>query len=390
MVNMKKLVKITLSLICCVLLISFSLLFVTACFGKITGPYHYSSVITIPGKVVSIESKKYCIVDSKIYELADNGLKRVSTLHANDEAYVGGASNIQTDGEYLYVSHSSISKFTFDYKYIGKVTEGTGTIKSFLLSGQKIYYTKDNNENPLHLYLYNMSTSEHSVISDNILNQVINTDDGQIYSNKKGKLFWVTGIEGVNQAYGSSHYSAFSNDKLSSLGFYYEGVTGEIDTQKNSVKIKYLNENYDYLLNKSICLYNRILVKDNKLIFSVYEFLENKECINNFCLCHIGISYLIQFDFKSKKFDVLKTLDAGEYFISFDNSGYSYYSDGETVSRNSEKSTVNKVEPFGQFKIEGGDSKYLSYRNQSIFCESDGKIYYLFIDNELYLKDLYF
>ncbi|MDE7440072.1 MAG: hypothetical protein K2N23_06160, partial [Clostridia bacterium] len=268
---MKKSAKITLSLICCVLIISFSLLCFSACSGEITGPYHYSSVITVPAKVVNVEGNNYCIVDSKIYELSDSGLSRVSTLHANDEAYVGGASDIQTDGEYLYVSHNGISKFTSDYKYIGKVTEGTGTIKSFLLSGQKIYYTKDNSENPLRLYLYDRNTSEHTVISDNILNQVINTDDGQIYSNKKGKLFWATGIEGVNQAYGSTNYTAFSSVKLDKLGFYNAGVTGEIYTQENSVKIKYSNEEYDYPLGKSICLYNRMLVEDNKLIFSVYE-----------------------------------------------------------------------------------------------------------------------
>lgn len=387
---MKKSVKITLSLICCVLIISFSLLFFSACFGEITGPYHYSSVITVPGKVINVDSNNYCIVDGDIYELADNGLKRVSTLHANDEAFVGGASDIQTDGKYLYVSHNGISKFTFDYKYIGKVAEGTGRINSFLLSGQKIYYTKANNENPLHLYLYDISTTENSVISDNILNQVINTADGQIYLNKNGKLFWATDIEGVNQAYGSSVYSAFSDNNLDALGFYYSGITGEICTQEHGVKINYSNDEYDYPLDKSTCLYNRMLIEDNKLILSVYEFLENSQCINNFCICHIGKSYLIQFDLELKKFDVLKTLNAEEYFISFDNSGYSYYSHGETVSRNSDKSTVNKVEPFGQFKLQGGDSKWSSYRNQSVFCEVDNKIYYLFRDNEPYLKDLYF
>jgi hypothetical protein len=367
-------------------------------FGETYGPYHHDALITMPTKAVTVQEKTYCWFDNDIYEMKEGTFDFVSTRKDQDESFIYGVNDIQTDGEKLYIATAEKSKgvsvFSSDFVY--QKTFVNGGVCSLLLDGDKIYYLSfaEDNSTLKELRCYDQTTEEDVYLTEGFKNNTYSVGERVIYSNEKGNLYWADEIEGVNQADDyilNCWMPGNGYESWQSLGFYYNGKTGQIKTSGQQITLTYGGEVKTYSLHGESFLYNRILVSDGKLLFGTIEYKPNDKCNYDFCICHVGTSNLFSYDFAMDTFNIRQTLKDEEYFIFFDDMISSYYSNGEVVRNGEAIAEVEKIEPYGEFiqwgtETKGGDTRI----SQSVFYDDGEKLYYLYIDNSKCIKDKYF
>ena len=384
-----KILMITASILLTLIVFLFVIIIISSefIFGKRYGPYHHEAIITIPTKVVTVGNKQYTWFDRTIYHIEGNDFLLFS--RSSDSRNIIGINDITTDGEDLIVAawdaNSGLTVFSSDCVY--KETLVTGSVRSALVNGDKIYYFRANNSGEyFELRCYDRALKTDEFVAEKFSNDTVTVDGFTIYANYKGNLYSAEDIEKVNQA---NDYLLNDTEKhgitcaaQKRLGFYYNGATGEVNTENGRITLDYGGESFG-LDNEDNCyLYNRIVVNGNKLYFAVMDYKSNDNCIYDFCICHVEKSRLVSFDFETKTFTTEKNLDENEYFISFGEGFTSYYSNGKVYRDGVVVTSVNEIKPQGEFMQygtinRGGETKI----SRSVFYDTGTELYYRFDEN---------
>lgn len=374
------------------------------CCGTLNGPYHHEALICQAYDVIDVEGNKYYQYFYGVYRLENGTFTLVSEKSSNSEEFVH-CEDMCTDGQYLYVAsvRGLVMKFSSDYDYLSTFDLfDNGTCRSIVVNDDIIYYQHDYDDE-LTLYACNLQTGEKTLVAKEFCDKTLSVDGKTLFSNSLGQLYWEDEIQGVNQAYGyyrngfnQSGYMEngqylFSIPQILqelSISFCYNSIVGKLSVAPQSVIIEYNGNEYEYKISGDT-LYDNIVLYGDKLYFAAYDYMADNECINPRCICHMGQSQLISFDFKSGSFELLHTLEEGAY-ITFNGQIYTYYQDGEVYRENQKIMQVEEISPYGEYKtyIPGQYLKW-SYVSQSIFYDDGSTLYYYYNDNRPYLKDTY-
>ena len=153
--------------------------------------------------------------------------------------------------------------------------------------------------------------------------------------------------------------------------------------EENIMKVSANDFTNSYDIKDSNMYYQKILVKDENVYFSTYEYIENPDCVENTkCICHFGKSYIWCFNTKTKELELLKEFDVGSYIIDFNDKTYCYYFDGNVLYNDSLISNIVKVEPKGSYYCIGESSYKVGDEYSKTYIYYDSKLYYYRIENE--------
>ena len=153
--------------------------------------------------------------------------------------------------------------------------------------------------------------------------------------------------------------------------------------EENIIKVSVDDFTSSYDIKDSNMYYQKILVKDENVYFSTYEYIENPECVENTdCICHFGKSYIWCFNTKTKELELLQELHDGSYIIDFNDKSYCYYFDGNVLYNDSLISNIVKVEPKGSYYCIGDPYYKVGDEYSKTYIYYDSKLYYYRIENE--------
>ena len=335
------------------------------------GPYHHDAAICLPKKVVEIDEKVYCNVSGKIYELKNNKLVQIEfkedwadwhCLH--DFCYTGSQVFISTDfGTYIYDN---------DFKFVEKIEIELG--HSMLYYENVIYY---NNRyvNDTSFCSYNLITKEKKFLATAFIDNEYNLGDKTIYSNCKGVLSFEYSLNEIISSF------CYPRTKKASIKYNGELVSFYVDNGK--LNVEYQNETVKIPVSDSASFFESLYIENNKLFFSIFDAIEKEDCIAYNCICSIGESKVVSFDFLTKKLVVEKELKEKSFVISIDSDGTTYYYDGGVYINDNLIFEVNKIEEFGEYIYLGQPTRMPSGKQSvsvSSFCKYKDEIYYYYVD----------
>ncbi len=364
-------------------------------FGKPYGPYHHEALITIPTKVVTVGQKRYTWFDREIYLIDDNNIVLSTARIPSDDRNIIGINDITTDGENLIVAalnaKNGLTVFSSDLKY--KETLVSSSVRSALVAGDYIYYFRSNSAGEyFELRCFNRITRTDSFVSERFSNDTVTINGVTIYANYKGNLYTVADIDKVNQAndyiLNETEEYGFNYHSQTQLGFCYNGTTGRVSVADGRITLVYDGKNYELDCSEISYLYNRIVINDHKLFFAEVDYKQNDNCIYDYCICHVGGSRLISFDFVTKTFNIENVLNENEYYISFGEGFVSHYSDGKLYRNGENVASVSTIKPQGEFMLYGKTNRGGTTKiTRSVFFDTGSEIFYRFDDYSYLLKN---
>lgn len=342
------------------------------------GPFHHEAIIKIQKEVVSVNSKNFCEIDNKVYELKNENLDEID-LNLDVYEYV---NEINEFNQKLYVSTNN-RLLIYDENLNLENYYAIKGIKSFIISGNYLYYNFGYvNDSSFHKY--NLLTKEDSYINDSIRNSVYNIDGKTFFSDAQDHLYLIE----------DDKVDFLCNINYEGMGsFYYNKHIGSIYIDKNSIVVEYNQNKNEIEIQENFRLYNKAKVINGELFLSYYEYLENENCICEECFCHLGITKIVKVNLNTFGSSLLIELEKNSYLIEYTNNNeIYYYKNGGIYCDNQKIKDVNVIEPSGNFYIYG-QAFYLDgicKTSQSNFVYFKDEIYYKFDDYNSNLKDTYY
>ena len=220
--------------------------------------------------------------------VTDTSFNETQSIYINDNI-----RTMMTIGDYLYYFYDcSLIDGAYEYVY-GLAKINLLTLEKTIIE-ENIDYEKDyffiDGESIMLLQCDNLSRSKLS-----------NAKDGLFYT-------W-------NRANFSCYHPAFGKINLSK--------------DKKSLSIKYDKKIVKMdLPNEHLVFYDYAYIKDESLLFGLYEYLVHDDCTSNYCICHYGTSSLFKLDLNSGLVSTIAEYDSGTVLIDYDEYGAEYYYNG--------------------------------------------------------------
>lgn len=342
------------------------------------GPYHRPAFIYTPKFVYNTKEGRYCIVNNTLYELVDGTFKKLDIIFdkKNDSGYTNYLRNIDISDNNIYIQTSYyIYVYSFKWELKEKLNISS---RSFIVCDNAIYYTKGNEPN-FKLFRYDLIIKETIEInvSDNHIIEYMNS---KLFINVKGDLYDIT--QHNEYIFNSKRYN-YTWIQNKRMNFVSNNIEFLFKFEENIMKVSAHDLISSYDIKDSNMYYEKILVKDENVFFSTYEYIENPDCVENTeCICHFGKSYIWCFNTKTKDLKLLQELQEGSYIIDFDDTSYCYYFDGGVLYNDSLICNIAKVEPKGSYYCIGEASYKVGDEYSKTYIYYDSKLYYSRIENE--------
>lgn len=342
------------------------------------GPYHRPAFIYTPKFVYNTNEGRYCIVNNTLYELVDGTFKKLDIIFdkKNDSGYTNYLRNIDISDNNIYIQTSYyIYVYSFKWELKEKLNISS---RSFIVCDNAIYYTKGNEPN-FKLFRYDLIIKETTEInvSDNHIIEYMNS---KLFINVIGDLYDIT--QHNEYIFNSKRYN-YTWIQNKRMNFVSNNIEFLFKFEENIMKVSAHDFISSYDIKDSNMYYEKILVKDENVFFSTYEYIENPDCVENTeCICHFGKSYIWCFNTKTKDLKLLQELQEGSYIIDFDDTSYYYYLDGSVLYNDSLICNIAKVEPKGSYYCIGEASYKVGDEYSKTYIYYDTQLYYSRIENE--------
>ncbi len=351
--------------------------------GRKYGPYHHQALINVCANEFTLTNGKYVFCYGKIYKAENGSLDLVSIEDDTGSVYVTDI-DVSSDGAHVFIADGNgIYDYSSDFNYLGKIIDGR--ITSLLVCENYIYYFSGYGESRGEFRRYDLSSSEDVYVNGIFTNEVFIYQGKKFYSNNDGYLFLADAAAGKNFAKKRGKYN--KNSRL--YGFCFDGKAGSVEVGEN-IKISYNGKDRNFPVGDELFLYDRITVRNGKLLFATRKYVPNGKCNDDDCICHIGGSALYRFDFETDSLETVKSLNAEEFFISFDNDHFSFYRDGNIYRGDEKIKDAEKISARGEFKQFGRETKKDAAVSLSVFYDDGSDLYYRFFDYSEQIKDEYF
>ena len=341
------------------------------------GKFHYDAYIVIPNKVVEIQDNLYCVSEGCIFNLKDNLFVNVdfmdNNLYVNDLQY--------SDNKVLISSNNGIYLCNVDFE-VSEIIDIN--VKSFLMVDNVIYYSKPfvNDDS---FCSYDLLTKKEKLISTRFYNAEYKIGDKTIYSNSEGYLSLEYPLHNI-VSNGVTYY-----DKAISIKYKNEFLS--ISLHNNKIEVVYKMETFEIANCNTMAFFDKLYINGAKLYFSVFDLMKKDDCLSPMCICHVGKSRIVSFDFEKEELKLEHELNEGSYLISIDGNGVCYYYDGYIYQNGNEICEVNKVEPYGEYELYGSKNQVSSGRRsiyRAMFLMHKNSIYVDFANFSYLLEDKYY
>ena len=348
----------------------------------IYGPFHHSARVYQPTEICQFDNKIFCCVENNLYELVNDTFV-LKTIYNEKQIPIKNIKSIKSyEDKIIISSDKNMYLFNINFVLLDKLNIQSNSM--FLIDNNYIYYIPSHLKGKL--FKYDMSSKTEILLSDSIINNTCFDNQKLIYCNDSSNLYFIN--EENNNFFSNKNLHFLGNNKR---GFYSKNNIGLITSDDNKIIIRFDNIEYILQNDNSIELYEYVYSYNNNVFFTTYEYINNDNCNDEFCICHYGKTTMWCFNLDSKEFSEIFTLSQGSYLVSFnciDNS-FSYYSNGH-LYMNSKIINVPLIKPYGEYSqvLEKGFI-YHSISSYSIFYEYDNSIYHYFLDRKDIIKDNY-
>ena len=342
------------------------------------GPYHRPAFIYTPNFVYNTNEGRYCIINNTLYELVD-GTFRELDITFNQKNESGSTDYLRNINIYDNNIYSQTSYYIYVYSFKWELKEKLNiSSRSFVVCDNAIYYTKGNEPN-FKLFRYDLITKEtiEIYVSDDHIIEYMNT---KLFINVNGDLYDISQQNEYIFNAKRYNYTWVQNKRMN---FVSNNIEYLFKFEENIMKVSANDFTNSYDIKDSNMYYQKILVKEENVYFSTYEYIENPDCVEDTkCICHFGKSYIWCFNTKTKELELLKEFDVGSYIIDFNDKTYCYYFDGNVLYNDSLISNIVKVEPKGSYYCIGEPSYKVGDEYSKTYIYYDSKLYHYRIENE--------
>ena len=340
------------------------------------GPFHHEAELHMPVKYVEYNNDIYCQIDMNVYKMENNTFNEFFFESKEEvifdfEIYEDKYYVATPEGLKVYNNELSLEKVITELE-----------VHTLLIDNDIIYYNVLKALEPL-FYSYNINTDEKELIIESFTNAFYYDCARPIYSNYQGILFYIDELNGANIAKGASRSNVF--------GFLHNEKVGTVELNEEKVVLYYDEKTYEIEGYKAAYFYNDIYIDENKLVFSVYEYVNHDDCNYYKCICRNENAKIIEFNFNTLNYTVTKQLPINSYLIDISNDKILYYNDGKVYENDSVIHEVSKVEPKGQY-IQKGSSISLKGKTKwldAFISYYQDQLYFKTIDHSDSISDEY-
>ena len=288
----------------------------------------------------------------KYMNFADNGnkLNYPKALCDNNYIYVFSFSSYRNQPEVIQIYDCSFSLIKTVY-FRG--------IRDIAVSNGKVFMVlKDDETNKYQLSLFTVSDNKKEILIDDIVGGLdFFYEDIHLYLDRELKL--------------SSCLRLIEEKTL--LFNFYDG-NGLLHKRVSNYDLEFADgrvcvyvDDDSFILKPDIsfnAVYKNAFLVDNKLVFSVYNIVPNKECgtmtEKSFCICKQGKSYAYYFDLVTKQFELIKEFNEGSFLVDYSYNETMYYYDGGLYVNNTKVRECEIITP-GDIEKSVGSSYFKDY-----------------------------
>lgn len=338
------------------------------------GPYHHEAIIKSPLEIIENNDNIYFHMYPSIYKIDDDEYAKIDI---DDTVY--GLKFINNN--FYVITSDSVNVYNEDFT-LEKEYEIRG-VKSLVIIDDIMYYNlKYSNDSSFHSY--DLNSFIDIKLKDKFVNDIYEINGKILYSNMYGYLYFDNEILSSNLAKG-----LYKNNEFS---FYYGNNIGNVCKNENKIELNY-NDNIYYIETfNDFYFYKNIKIIDNKLVFSVYEYLNDDLCNSKDCVCHYGKSKIYEFDLNLLNLNELKEIEKESYIIDFDLENVTHYNNGKIIKNNELLKEIEIVQPSGTYYIYGEDGElYNKTKISELYLfEYNSKIYNKYFDYSKSVEDKYY
>ena len=277
-------------------------------------------------------------------------------IELNFYGFYCGEKFIVVHGAIQSHSHDYLWIFDYDFTFINEIVVDDLAAWDFLVYDESIYYFA-------HPFSNNSDAEKPCIVELNILTKEKRTVAEKI-------LFDTAYFDG-NNALEVGHQLKFVNhlsQGRKTLSNWYDNtgkksivhkhcLEADLHVESDNIFVKEDNQEFVLKINDtSLSLYDNAYKINDVILFAVVDKVNNKEC-NTYemeCICNYGESYLISFDLKTNKFNIINTFKKGTFLIDYDLEGYRYYYDGGLYVDDCFFKECEKITPGVIKRINGG------------------------------------